>query len=105
MHSSAPVTPGAGRVIGDFGPSLPLRERVLDCTMKLSAELPGLSIDVGDLLEMRPGTVINLHEPVETPVQLRTGDYPLFEVTPVRRNGHKTAQLGQPFNPFSGASL
>lgn len=99
------IQTATGRVVGESSPALSLRERVLDCTMKLSAELPGLSLDVGDLLQMRPGTVINLHEPVETPVQLRTAAYSLFAVTPVRRNGKKTAQLGDPFQSFSGASL
>ena len=34
---------------------LPLRERLLDCTMLLSAELPGLEISVGDLIGMQTG--------------------------------------------------
>lgn len=82
---------------------LPLRERLLDCTMLLSAELPRLEISVGELIEMQPGSVLNLRSAVDTPVQLGVRGYPLFEMTPVRRGALKTAQLGRSFQPESGA--
>ena len=82
---------------------LPLRERLLDCTMLLSAELPGLEISVGELIEMQIGSVLNLRSAVETPVQLGVRGYPLFEMTPVRRGAFKTAQLGRSFHAETGA--
>ena len=82
---------------------LPLRERILDCTMLLSAELPALEISVGELIGMQSGSVLNLRSAVETPVQLGVRGYPLFEMTPVRRGAFKTAQLGRSFQPEPGA--
>ena len=72
-----------------------LRERLLDCTMTLSAELSNVRITVGELIDLRPGSVINLRAPVQAAVRLGVGSHPLFEMTPVRRGGHKTAQLGR----------
>ncbi len=80
-----------------------LRDRVLECTMLVSAELPGLQISVGELIAMRPGSVLNLRTPVLTPVRLGVGDHPLFEMTAVRRNGRKSAQLGRSCQPQPGA--
>ena len=91
------------RLVGSTSPVLPLRERLLDCTMLLSAELPGLEISVGELIQMQTGSVLNLRSAVETPVQLGVRGYPLFEMTPVRRGAFKTAQLGRPFHPETGA--
>ena len=94
---------GTGRRVGEVLSGRPLRERVLDCTMLLTAELKGPEILVGDLIAMQPGTVLNLRIPVDTPVQLGVGDYPLFEMTPVRRGERKTAQLGRSFGKTLGA--
>ncbi len=85
------------RIPEDMKPTRPLRDRVLDCAMALSAELPLLAISVGELIAMRPGSIVNLDVPVETPVQLRIGSYPFFEVTPVRKGNRKAAQLTKPF--------
>ena len=87
---------------GDAGVSLPLRERLLDCSMQVSAELDGLAISVGELLSMEPGSVLDLHTSVDNPVRLNVSRYPLFDVTPVRRGGRKTAQLEQPCQPETG---
>ncbi len=76
-----------------------LRERLLDCNMTLSAELLEAHITVGEMIDLRPGAVLNLRTAVQSPVRLSVGTYPLFEVTPVRRGGHKTAQLGRPCLP------
>ncbi len=72
-----------------------LRDRLLDCTMMVSADLPGLRISVGELIDLHPGSVLNLRAPVHAPVHLDVGGHALFEVTPVRRDGRKTAQLGR----------
>ena len=91
------------RLGGSTSAVLPLRERLLDCTMLLSAELPGLEISVGELIQMQTGSVLNLRSTVETPVQLGVRGYPLFEMTPVRRGTFKTAQLGRSFHMEPGA--
>ncbi len=100
VRSTHPENTPLGR---DAGGPLPLRERVLDCDLLVSAELTGLQISVGELIAMQPGTVLDLHTPVETPVRLNVQHYPLFEITPVRRGGRKSAQLGSPFQPEMGA--
>ncbi len=92
--------PETGHILGhEAGAFLPLRERVLDCDLLLSAELSALHISVGELIAMQPGTVLNLRTSVERPVYLNVRDYSLFEITPVRRSGRKTAQLGHPCQP------
>ena len=94
---------GTARRVGEAVSARPLRERVMDCTMLLTAELKGPEILVGDLIAMQPGAVLNLRIPVETPVQFGAGTYPLFEMTPVRRGGRKTAQLGRSCQKALGA--
>ena len=96
--------PESTRILGgDTVGALPLRERVLDCNMLVSAELTGLAISVGELIAMEPGTVLDLHTSVDNPVRLNISEYSLFEVTPVRRGTRKTAQLGLPCQPDFGA--
>jgi flagellar motor switch protein FliM len=92
LRSSMPEA--ARRHISDAAGSQRLRDRVMDCSMILSAELQGARITVGELLSMRPGTILNLRTPVAVPVRLGVGSCSLFEMTPARRGGYKTAQLG-----------
>ncbi len=95
--------PDATRILGgDAGTLLPLRERILDCEMLVSAELTGLAISVGELIAMEAGTVLDMHASVATAVRLQIDQYPLFEATPVRRGGRKTAQLGRPCHQQDG---
>lgn len=95
--------PEAQRILGgDKGSLLPLRERLFDCDMLVAAELTGLQISVGELISMQPGTVLDLHTPVETAARLNVSTFPLFEVTPVRRGGRKAAQLGRAFLSENG---
>ena len=94
--------PEVARILGADAAMLPLRERLLDCDMHVSAELTGLRISVGELIGMQPGSVLDLHTHVEAPVRLNLGNFPLFEVTPVRRGGRKTAQLGRACLPDFG---
>jgi flagellar motor switch protein FliM len=77
-----------------------LRERMLDCIMTVSAELGNAQITVGEMMDLRPGSILNLRTSVKTPVRLGIGDYALFEMTPVRRGVHKTAQLGRRCQPL-----
>lgn len=69
------------------------RDRLLDCEMSLSVDLPDLRVPVSDLLVMTPGTVLNLRAPAQSKVLLNVGGSPFFEVTPVRRGQYKAAQL------------
>ncbi len=98
LRSSMPET--ARRLVGDAAGTERLRERLMDCRMTLSAELQGGKITVGELLGMLPGTVLNLRTPLGVPVRLGVGSHPLFEMTPVRRAMHKTAQLGRSCQPL-----
>lgn len=93
LRSSMPEA--ARRLVGDAAGTHRLRERLLDCRMTLSAELQGGKITVGEMLEMRPGTVLNLRTPLVVPVRLGVGACSLFEMTAVRRGDRKTAQLGR----------
>lgn len=101
LRSSMPEA--ARRLVGDAAGTQRLRERLLDCRMTLSAELQGGRITVGEMLQMRPGTVLNLRAPLAVPVRLGVGACPMFEMTPVRRGDRKTAQLGRVCNTFRKA--
>lgn len=101
VRSSLPET--ARRISAEVASAQRLRERLQECTMTLSAELADACITVGELLSLKEGAVLNLRTPVQVPVRLNVAGYPLYEMTPVRRGGHKTAQLGRPCQPPSGA--
>lgn len=75
------------------GGTLQFRSRILQCDMPLSVDLPKLCIPLGDVVELAVGSVLNLRTPAQTPILLRVGDHPIFEVTPVRRGEYKAAQL------------
>lgn len=85
------------RIVSETGSHQRLRDRLLECTMRASTDLPHLRVSVGELLDLAPGTILNLRAPVNTPVQLRVSDRPVFEVTPVRRGARKSAQLGRAY--------
>ena len=74
-------------------PQAHLRARLLQCNMLASAEISTLHLSVGDLIGLVPGTVLNLHAPVATPLRLKIADHDLFEIAAVRHNTHKAAQL------------
>lgn len=101
LRSSMPEA--ARRLVGDAAGTQRLRERVMDCRMTLSAELQGGQITVGEMLQMRPGTVLNLRTPLAIPVRLGVGSCALFEMTPVRRGERKTAQLNRSCHPAAKA--
>jgi flagellar motor switch protein FliM len=99
LRSSMPEA--ARRLVGDAAGTQRLRERIMDCRMTLSAELQGARITVGEMLGMRPGSVLNLRAPLGVPVRLAVGSCSLFEMTPVSRAGFKTAQLGSSCVPVN----
>jgi len=72
---------------------LRFRERILLCDMPLSVDLADLAIPLGDVIGLEAGSVLNLRTPVQTPIVLRVGGHPIFEVTPVRRGEYKAAHL------------
>ncbi len=76
-------------------PMPPLRERILDCDVEVTAELPGLRVAVRDLISLQPGSVLKLHAPIRNPGMLTAGGHGLFEAAPVRIGSQRAAQLGQ----------
>lgn len=73
----------------------PLRERILDCGVEVTAELPGVRVSVRDLIELQAGSVLKLHAPVRNPAMLTSGGCSLFEATPVKSGSLRAAQLGR----------
>ena len=76
-------------------PMPPLRERILDCDVEVTSELPGLRVAVRDLISLQPGSVLKLHAPIRNPGMLTAGGHGLFEAAPVRIGSQRAAQLGQ----------
>jgi len=81
-------------------PMPPLRERILDCDVEITAELPGLKVPVRDLIALQPGSVLKLHAPIRNPGMLTAGGHELFEAAPVRIGSQRAAQLGQWVRPL-----
>ena len=75
-------------------PMPPLRERILDCSFEVRAELAELRVPVKDLVALEPGSVLKLRAPVRTPAMLTLGERAIFEAFPVRSGPHRAAQLG-----------
>jgi flagellar motor switch protein FliM len=76
-------------------PTAPIRERILDCEMQVSAELPGLKVAVRDLIALQPGSVLKLRAPIQTPGVLTAGSRAIYEAVPVRNGAQRAAQLGR----------
>lgn len=70
-----------------------LRDRLLQSEMRVAVELPDLCVPLGEVVALRPGSVLDLCTPVHKPILLRVGGCPIFEVTPARRGDYKSAQL------------
>jgi flagellar motor switch protein FliM len=76
-------------------PSPPLRERILECDVEVSSELPSLKVAVRDLIALQPGSVLKLRAPIRIPGMLTAGGRGLFEAVPVRSGTQRAAQLGR----------
>jgi flagellar motor switch protein FliM len=76
-------------------PTPPLRERILECDIDVSSELPGLKVAVRDLIALQPGSVLKLRAPIRIPAMLTAGGRGLFEAVPVRNGMQRAAQLGR----------
>jgi len=81
-------------------PMPPLRERILDCDVAVTAELAGLRVPVRDLIALQPGSVLKLHAPIRNPGMLTAGGRGLFEAAPVRIGAQRAAQLGRSVRPL-----
>lgn len=73
------------------GPSL--RERILDCDFKVSADVTQMRALVKDLIDLKPGSVLKMKAPVKNPGRLTVEGIEIFEALPVRNGTHKAAQL------------
>jgi flagellar motor switch protein FliM len=80
-------------------PMPPLRERILDCDVEVTAELKELRVPVRDLIALQPGSVLKLHAPIRIPAMLTAGGHGLFEAAPVRIGSQRAAQLGRTVRP------
>lgn len=80
-------------------PMAPLRERILECDVEVTAELPSLRVSVRDLIALQPGSVLKLHAPIRNPGMLTTSGHGLFEAAPVRIGSQRAAQLGRWVRP------
>lgn len=76
-------------------PKVPIRERLLECDMEVSAELPGLRVAVRDLIGLQPGSVLKLRAPIQSPGMLTAGGRSIYEAMPVRNGAQRAAQLGK----------
>jgi flagellar motor switch protein FliM len=78
-----------------FFPRPNMRERILDCDVLVSADVPNTRVKVSDLVTLEPGHILRLRTPVKTSGALTVEGHELFEAVPVRIGSHKAAQLGQ----------
>ena len=76
-------------------PTASIRERILDCDVVISADLPTTKVSIRDLIGLQPGCVLKLRAPIRTPGALTAAGRPLFAAMPVRNGTQKAAQLGQ----------
>lgn len=76
-------------------PTPPLRERILDCDVEVTAELRSLRVSVRDLIALQPGSVLKLHAPIRNPCMVTAGGRGMFEAAPVRIGAQRAAQLGR----------
>jgi flagellar motor switch protein FliM len=86
-------------------PKIPIRERLLDCDLEVSAELLGLRVAVRDLVALQPGSVLKLRAPIQTPGMLTAGNRPIFEAVPVRNGSQRAAQLGKRIAQFEAGKV
>lgn len=70
-----------------------LRERLLDCKFKVSADIPRMRAQVKDLTRLRAGTILRMNSPVMNAGRLTVEDAEIFESIPVRSGKMKAAQL------------
>lgn len=72
-------------------PSLP--ERMLDCDFELSAEVLQMRMLLKDLLNLKPGIILQAKSPVKDPAKLTVEGVEVFEALPVRSGTFKAVQI------------
>ncbi len=92
-----------GRPKTDAGARPSLRARILECRFDSTVGIPGLKVRLRDLVGLRPGAVLNLREPIQSPAALILGGRECFEALPVRSGNQRAAQLLRPTVPVHGA--
>jgi len=70
-----------------------LRERILDCEFKLSADITQMRALVKDLIDLKPGMILKLKAPVQKTGRITVENVDIFEALPVRNGNQKAAQL------------
>jgi flagellar motor switch protein FliM len=74
-------------------PSPSLRERILECNFLTSVDMTQIRVQVKDLIDLRPGTILKMKAPVKNPGHVTVEDVNIFEASPVRNGVLKAAQL------------
>lgn len=74
---------------------LGLRDKLYGCSFQVSTDLASLKVPVRSLIDLKPGSLLNLQVPVVRPIALTIEGYPIFETVPVRNGKQKAAQLGK----------
>ena len=72
-----------------------LRDKLYGCSFQVSTDLANLKVPVRSLIDLKPGSLLNLQVPVVRPIALTIEGYPIFETVPVRNGKQKAAQLGK----------
>lgn len=70
-----------------------LRELVLDCSFPVEVQVPSLSLTTRQLLDLRPGDVLEFRREVEQPVSVVGAGVPLFAAQLMRKNAVRAAYL------------
>ena len=77
-------------------PNETLEQRMLNCEVKLSGELPDLTVSVRDLARIEVGSVLTLSAPVADPGWLKLEGRSYYEAVPVGQGSNKAMQLLKP---------
>jgi flagellar motor switch protein FliM len=70
-----------------------LRERILECDIKVSADITQMRVLVKDLVELKAGMILKMKAPVKRPGRLTVEGVEIFEAFLVRNGTWKAAQL------------
>jgi flagellar motor switch protein FliM len=74
-------------------PNPSLRERILECDFDVALDITQMRVLVKDLIDLRPGMIIEMKAPVKNPARLTVEGVEIFEASPVRNGTLKAAQL------------
>ncbi|HTR67814.1 MAG TPA: FliM/FliN family flagellar motor switch protein [Terriglobales bacterium] len=70
-----------------------IQERLMDCLCSLELNVPGIKVSLQELLYLRPGKLLDLGIPANTPAQLTVEGHEWFESAPVRAGSFRAAKL------------